>query len=250
MKRLINDGDILDKYASLEEKSPKDHPAEKIGNFNWYGHRHISGTYSGAAYSTSLADGYMATDLRSSSNPRGSILKEAKNYTDAQIANINSAAIVQQANTYTDTKFTEAKAYTDQKVATIGGGGVHCYIIQPESYNASSKYQFAFYTSKEIQFNGHETSAANLFTAFPAFHTGANTGSGSYFPEIKYKVSLEQYPAYGRYQSKQVLFITITEYQLFVYTWDATNNKIVANKALEWNSSSLESRYWYLHKLY
>ena len=86
MKRLINNGDIFDKYASLEEKSLKDHPEEKRGNFNWQGHRHISGTYSGAAYSTSLADGYMATDLRSSSNPRGSILKEAKNYTDEKVA--------------------------------------------------------------------------------------------------------------------------------------------------------------------
>ena len=86
MKRLINDGDIFDKYASLEEKSLTSHPEEKLGNFNWYGMRHISGTYSGAAYTTSLADGYMATDLRSSSNPRGSILKEAKNYTDQKVS--------------------------------------------------------------------------------------------------------------------------------------------------------------------
>lgn len=83
MKRLINNGDIFDKYANLEEK---DHLGDKLGSFNWYGHRHISGTYSGAAYSTSLADGYMATDLRSDSNPRGSILKEAKNYTDSKLA--------------------------------------------------------------------------------------------------------------------------------------------------------------------
>ena len=86
MKRLINDGDIFDKYANLEEKSLKDHPEEKLGSFNWQGHRHISGTYYGAAYTTSLADGYMATDLRSDSNPRGSILKEAKNYTDSKLA--------------------------------------------------------------------------------------------------------------------------------------------------------------------
>ena len=78
MKRLINDGDIFDKYANLKEKDHR-------GNFDWYGHRHISGTYSGAAYSTSLADGYMATDLRSSANPRGSILKEAKNYVDGKV---------------------------------------------------------------------------------------------------------------------------------------------------------------------
>ena len=78
MKRLINNGDIFDKYANLKEKDHR-------GNFDWYGHRHISGTYSGAAYSTSLADGYMATDLRSSANPKGSILKEAKNYVDGKV---------------------------------------------------------------------------------------------------------------------------------------------------------------------
>lgn len=89
MKRLINDGDIFDKYANLEEKSLTSHPEEKLGNFNWYGHRHISGTYSGAAYSTSLADGYMATNLRTESNPKGSILVEAKNYTDQKVKHIH-----------------------------------------------------------------------------------------------------------------------------------------------------------------
>ena len=98
MKRLINDGDIFDKYASLEEKSLTGHPEEKLGRFNWYGHRHISGTYSGAAYSTSLADGYMATDLRSSANPRGSILKEAKNYTDSKAKNLYYHCMYLQGN--------------------------------------------------------------------------------------------------------------------------------------------------------
>ena len=83
MKRLINNGDIFDKYASFEDKKFRD---DTIKQFNWLGHRHIAGTYSGAAYSTSLGDGYMATDLRSDSNPRGSILKEAKNYTDEKVA--------------------------------------------------------------------------------------------------------------------------------------------------------------------
>lgn len=247
MRRLINNAEIFDKYASFEEKKFRD---DKIEQFNWYGHRHINGTYSGAAYSTSLADNYMATDLRSSTNPKGSILKEAKNYTDTQIANINSAAIVQQAKDYTDTKFTDAKNYTDQKVATIGGGGVHCYIIQPQSYNASNQYQFAFYTSKEIQFKGSETAAANILAAFPALHTSKNGGSGSYHPEITQKVYLELYPAYGKYNSQQVLFITITEYELFVYTWNPTNNKVVANQALSWTSSGPQSRYWYIDKLY
>ena len=82
MKRLINDGDIFDKYANLKEK---DHH----GNFDWYGHRHISGTYYGAAYNCSLADGYLANNLRSESNPKGSILLEAKNYTDSKIKHIH-----------------------------------------------------------------------------------------------------------------------------------------------------------------
>lgn len=243
MKRLINNGDIFDKYVSFEDKKFRD---DTIKQFNWDGHRHIRGTYSGAAYSTSLADGYMAIDLKSDSNPRGSLLVAAKNYTDAQIANINSAAIVQQANSYTDTKFTEAKAYTDQKVATIGGGGVHCYVIQPQDYTAGHQYKFVYFTSKEIQ--GKQMSEANFFaTALPPLH---DHETNSYYPEIKQKVYLEQYPAQGRYQSQQVLFITITEYELYVYTWDPTKNKVVANKALTWFSGGSDSNYWYIDKQY
>ena len=78
MKRLINDGDIFDKYANLKEKDHR-------GNFDWYGHRHISGTYYGAAYNCSLADNYMANNLRSAANPTGSILQEAKNYVDGKV---------------------------------------------------------------------------------------------------------------------------------------------------------------------
>lgn len=81
MRRLIKNGEIFDKYASFEEKKFRD---DKVEQFNWQGHRHISGTYSGAAYSTGPADNYMALDLRSSTNPKGSILKEAKNYTDSK----------------------------------------------------------------------------------------------------------------------------------------------------------------------
>lgn len=145
MKRLINNGDIFDKYANLEEK---DHLEDKVGYFNWLGHRHISGTYSGAAYSTSLADGYMATDLRSSTNPRGSILKEAKNYTDSKVAGISISAAVQQANAYTDTKFTEAKNYTDSKVKylyyhfiNLQGTSGHVYFTYISEY--ASQYTIA-----------------------------------------------------------------------------------------------------------
>ena len=243
MKRLINNGDIFDKYVSFEDKKFRD---DTIKQFNWLGHRHIAGTYSGAAYTTSLADNYMANNLRNDSNPKGSLLQAAKNYTDAQIANINSAAIVQQANTYTDTKFTDAKNYTDQQVAAIGGGGVHCYVIQPEDYNASAQYKFVYFTSKDIK--GTQMSEANFFaTALPALH---DHETNNYYPEIKQKVYLEQYPAQGRYNSQQVLFITITEYELYVYTWDPTKNKVVANKALTWFSGGSDSNYWRINKLY
>ena len=242
MKRLINNGDIFDKYVSFEDKKMQDHTVKQ---FNWQGHRNIAGTYKGAAYSTNLADNFMANNLRNDSNPKGSILVAAKNYTDAQIANINSAAIVQQANTYTDTKFTDAKNYTDQKVATIGGG-VHCYVIQPEDYKANAQYKFVYFTSKEIE--GTQMSSANFFaTALPPLH---DHETNNYYPEIKQKVYLEQYPAQGRYKSQQVLFITITEYELFVYTWDPTNNKVVANQAKTWSSGGSESQYWRINKLY
>ena len=243
MKRLINNGDIFDEYVSFEDKKMQDHTVKQ---FNWKGHRNIAGTYKGSAYSTNLADNFMANNLRNDSNPKGSILVAAKNYTDAQIANINSAAIVQQANNYTDTKFNDAKSYTDQKVATIGGGGVHCYVIQPQDYTANAQYKFVYFTSKDIQ--GKQMTEANFFaTALPALHPHE---TNSYYPEIKQKVYLEQYPAQGMYHSQQVLFITITEYELFVYTWDPTNNKVVANKALSWFSGGSDSHYWYINKLY
>ena len=243
MKRLINDGDIFNKYASFEQKKFRE---DFVEQFNWNGHRNIAGTYRGAAYSTSLADNYMALNLRNDSNPKGSILVAAKNYTDAQIANINSAAIIQQANSYTDTKFTEAKAYTDTKVATIGGGAVHCYVIQPEDYTANSQYKFVYFTSKDIQ--GKQMSLTNIIAnVLPPLHPYE---TNNYYPEIKHDVYLEQYPAQGRYNKQQVLFITITEYELYVYTWDPTKNKVVANKTKMWNSGGSDSQYWYIDKQY
>lgn len=186
--------------------------------------------------------------LVSDGNPEGSILKEAKTYTDDKIKGINISAIVQQANEYSDEKLAESKAYTDEKVAAIGSGGVHCYVIQPEDYSASNKYHFAFYTAKDIEVSDTITKA-DLFTkAFPALHP-YRYGS-PYFPEITEKVYLEQYPAYGRYHSKEVLFITITETSLYIYTWDAENNKPIATKALSWFTSDLTSNPWNINKLY
>ena len=95
MKRLINNGDIFDKYVSFEDKKFRD---DTIKQFNWLGHRHIAGTYSGAAYSTSLADNYMANNLRNDSNPKGSLLVAAKNYTDSKVKNLYYHSINLQGN--------------------------------------------------------------------------------------------------------------------------------------------------------
>ena len=83
MKRLINNGDIFDKYVSFEDKKFRD---ETLKEINWQGHRRIAATYKGAAYSTSLADNFMADSLRNDSNPKGSLLQAAKNYTDEKVA--------------------------------------------------------------------------------------------------------------------------------------------------------------------
>ena len=88
MKRLINNGDIFDKYVSFEDKKFRE---DTIKQLNWLGHRHIAGTYSGAAYTTSLADNYMANNLRNDSNPKGSLLQAAKNYTDEKVATAGKA---------------------------------------------------------------------------------------------------------------------------------------------------------------
>ena len=114
MKRLINNGDIFDKYVSFEDKKFRE---DTIKQLNWQGHRNIAGTYKGAAYTTSLADNYMANNLRNDSNPKGSLLQAAKNY-------------------------------TDEKVATIGGGGSTRHV-----YNVFLDYHcyYTIYTTKDYK---------------------------------------------------------------------------------------------------
>ena len=177
MKRLINDGDIFDKYANLEEKSLKDHPEEKIGNFDWYGHRHISGTYYGAAYNCSLADNYMANNLRSSSNPTGSILKEAKNYTDSKVAGISTSAVVQQANAYTDTKFTAANAYTDTKF-TEANTYTNNKLTEAKSYTDTKLTEAKSYT--DTKFTAANDHADAKFTEAKAYSDKKLTEAKAY----------------------------------------------------------------------
>ena len=84
MRRMSKFVGLLDKYGNVEEDTQR-----HLAKIDLRGHVKINGTYSGAAYTTSLANAYMATDLKSESNPKGSILVEAKNYTDQKIKHIH-----------------------------------------------------------------------------------------------------------------------------------------------------------------
>ena len=81
MRRMSKFVGLLDKYGNVVEDVDS-----QLVKIDLRGHVKINGTYSGAAYTTSLANNYMATNLQSESNPKGSILVEAKNYTDQKVA--------------------------------------------------------------------------------------------------------------------------------------------------------------------
>ena len=84
MRKMSKYAGLLDKYGNVEEDTER-----HLVKIDLRGHVKINGTYSGAAYTTSLANAYMATNLQSESNPKGSILVEAKNYTDSKVKRIH-----------------------------------------------------------------------------------------------------------------------------------------------------------------
>ena len=84
MRRMNKFAGLLEKYGNVDEDTER-----HLAKIDLRGHVKINGTYSGAAYTTSLANAYMATNLQSESNPKGSILVEAKNYTDQKIKHIH-----------------------------------------------------------------------------------------------------------------------------------------------------------------
>ena len=84
MRKMSKFAGLLDKYGNVEEDTER-----HLVKIDLRGHVKINGTYSGAAYTTSLANNYMATNLQSESNPKGSILVEAKNYTDSKVKRIH-----------------------------------------------------------------------------------------------------------------------------------------------------------------
>ena len=77
MRRMSKFASILDKYGNVVEDADR-----HLGRIDWNGHIKINGTYSGSAFVAGNKDSFIAKDLIKDSNPRGSILKEAMNYTD------------------------------------------------------------------------------------------------------------------------------------------------------------------------
>ena len=84
MRKMSKYASILDKYGNVVEDADR-----HLAKIDFRGHVKINGTYSGSAFVASTKDSFTAKDLIKDSNPRGSILKEAMNYTDQKIKHIH-----------------------------------------------------------------------------------------------------------------------------------------------------------------
>ena len=84
MRKMSKFAGLLDKYGNVDEDTER-----HLGRINWDGHMKINGTYSGSAFMAGTKDSFISPDLKSYSNPRGSILMEAKNYTDSKTKHIH-----------------------------------------------------------------------------------------------------------------------------------------------------------------
>ena len=77
MRKMSKYAGLLDKYGNVVEDAER-----HLAKIDLRGHLKINGTYSGSAFVASTKDSFTAKELIKDSNPRGSILKEAMNYTD------------------------------------------------------------------------------------------------------------------------------------------------------------------------
>lgn len=83
MRKMSKFAGLLDKYGNVDEDTQRHR-----GRIDWQGHIKINGTYSGSAF-VAGNDSFISKDLIKDSNTRGSILMEAKNYTDTKVKNLN-----------------------------------------------------------------------------------------------------------------------------------------------------------------
>ena len=77
MRKMSKYASILDKYGNVVEDADR-----HLGRIEWNGHMKAQGTFTGSAFMVGNKDSFISKDLIKDSNPRGSILQEAKNYTD------------------------------------------------------------------------------------------------------------------------------------------------------------------------
>lgn len=84
MRRMSKFVGLFDKYGNVEEDKER-----HLGRINWDGHIKLRGSFTGSAFISGYQHDFIATDLKSTSNPRGSILQEAKNYTDTKAKNLH-----------------------------------------------------------------------------------------------------------------------------------------------------------------
>ena len=80
MRKMSKYASILDKYGNVVEDADR-----HLGRIEWNGHMKAQGTFTGSAFMVGNKDSFIAKDLIKDSNPRGSILQEAKNYTDTKV---------------------------------------------------------------------------------------------------------------------------------------------------------------------
>ena len=83
MRKMSKFAGLFDKYGNVDEDKER-----HLGRIDWHGHIKINGTYSGSSFVAGSNNSFIAKDLIKDSNPRGSILQEAKNYTDSKAKNL------------------------------------------------------------------------------------------------------------------------------------------------------------------
>ena len=83
MRKMSKFAGLLDKYGNVDEDTER-----HLGKINWDGHIKLRGSFTGSAFISGYQHDFIATDLKSANNPRGSILQEAKNYTDIKTKNL------------------------------------------------------------------------------------------------------------------------------------------------------------------
>ena len=84
MRKMSKFAGLLDKYGNVEEDTER-----HLGRIDWSGHIKAQGTFSGSAFMAGNKDSFISKDLIKDSNPRGSILREAKNYTDSKAKDLH-----------------------------------------------------------------------------------------------------------------------------------------------------------------